>query len=134
ASRQGLFPAEKLVHVDDRQQLAADVGQPLEPALAAWNARDTRIGKNFPHLRTSGNEEMPADAEGDSDPFRLHARFQAASGGNPHGAPLHLEQKLERPVAQVSQACRVIHGYQPLAASASLTLSTSWRSFTGLTR
>src|SRR5690606_20072585 len=101
----GAAGAEKRLQVDDRQQLAADVGDAAQPELRARHAGDRiRHRQYLAHVAASGDEVLVADPKADAGPFVGGRGAAVTRGGRCPREALELEQQLERTFPQACEA------------------------------
>src|SRR4249919_227216 len=83
---------EVLAQIQDGEQLAADVGEPFDPATRTGNACNrVRHAHHLTRLFAGDQENFTGHPECDADPFATDAYVATLLGGCSAPALLHLE-------------------------------------------
>src|SRR5210317_162255 len=100
--------AEITLEVENRDQLAAHVGETRHPAARARYSRYCRrISKDLARLVSRRNKFLTTEAKRDSHFFRIRRDSGTMTGGGSAAATLEFEQQLEGLVDQAAQSFRL---------------------------
>ena len=93
--------AEEVPEIDDRQQLAAHVGEALDPAPGARHPGGARRhAQHLARLLARHQVQVPGHAQRHADPLAARGLLLAHLRRHGAAAPLELREQLERPVPQ----------------------------------